>query len=75
MSGPDSTWMGRLSATASRSQSAVRMQQEKSFARFSTPDRPVRRSVLPILEEIPSNRLARMASCAPSSCFALIVRS
>ena len=43
------------------------MQQEKSRARLSTPDRPVRYSVFVIFRAIPSNRLIRIASSAPSN--------
>jgi len=47
-SGPDRTWIGRLSAAANKRWSAVTMQHEKSRAMFNTPDRPVRNSVLAI---------------------------
>ena len=49
MSGPLSTWTGRLSSAATNSSSADRMQQEKSCAVLSTPERPVRISVFAIL--------------------------
>ena len=61
--------MGRLSSAVSNSQSRVTMQQEKSLARFSTPERPVRRRVFPILRHMPPNLLERIASFAPSSLF------
>ena len=60
--------MGRLSAVASMAQSAVTMQQEKSRARFNTPDRPVRYSVLVIFRAMPSKRLIRTAISAPWIC-------
>ena len=67
-SGPIMTWIGRLSASASSSWSAVTMQQEKSCAVLSTPERAVRNSVLAILRAIVSRRLASIAMRTPSCC-------
>ena len=43
------------------------MQQEKSRALLSTPDRPVRSNVLAILAQMASIRLLTIAICTPSS--------
>src|SRR3954452_11674130 len=61
-SGPLITWIGRLSAIASSSSPAVRMQHEKSRAVLRIAERAVRRSVFIIAREIPSKRLPRSAS-------------
>ena len=53
--------------TVSSRFSAVTMQQEKSRALLSTPERPVRRSVLAILAQMASIRLLMIAICTPSS--------
>ena len=62
MSGPRSTWIGRLSAVASKSCWAVKITQEKSRAMVRMPERPVRCSVLAILRAMPSNRAVSTAS-------------
>ena len=69
MSGPRSTWIGRLSAAASSSCSAVRSTQEKSRAMVRMPERPVRSSVFAILRAMPSKRAVRTASWTPVMLF------
>src|ERR1700733_3465135 len=68
-SGPDSTWIGRLSAKASSSSSAVRITQEKSRAIVSMPERPLRSSVLAILRAMPLSRLPKIANSTPEILF------
>ena len=65
-SGPIMMWIGRLSAAASRRQSAVRITQEKSCALLSTPERAVRNRVFCILRAMLSMRLERIAMRTPS---------
>ncbi len=67
MSGPTSTCEGRLSASASSSWPAVRMQHERSRALLIRPERAVRNSVFAILRAIVSSRLERTASRTPSA--------
>ena len=65
ISGPRSTWIGRLSAAVSSSWRAVSTTHEKSRAIVRMPERPVRCSVFAILRAMPSNRAVSTASCAP----------
>src|ERR1700733_10967771 len=65
-SGPISVWIGRLSAAASRRQSAVSTTQEKSCAVLRMPERAVRKSVFCIFRAMLSIRLERIAVRTPS---------
>ena len=59
--------MGSDSAPVSSSHSRVTTEVEKSRARFSTPERPVRRSVFAILVVTASKRLCSTARVMGSS--------
>src|SRR5437016_1930341 len=85
-SGPESRWMGMLSAIANSSSWAVMMQHEKSRTWFRITDRPVRIRVFDMLRTIAVQRLestarstgsnsgAAAASTAPSGDMELLLR-
>src|ERR1700724_3572416 len=66
ISGPRRTWIGRLSAAARSSCSAVSTAHEKSWAIVRMPERPVRNSVLAILRAMPLKRAVSTAMRMPS---------